>query len=149
MNPSHTRRRLLQAGLAFCGAALLPTARACEFFCTSLRIEHPWTRASAPGASTARVCMTFDEVLRTDRLIHVETPVAAAAEMGGPQRTGTAINFVIPEGQESELTEEGVHILLTGLRHPLEEAREYPLTLVFEHAGRVEVRLSVDYAHMG
>lgn len=150
MSPSHPRRRLLQAGFACLAATLLPTAQACEFFCTSLRIEHPWTRVSAPGASTAKVCMTFDEVLRADRLIHVETPVAAAAEMGGLAGTaGSAVNFFIPQGQESVLTEDGIHILLTGLRHPLEAAREYPMTLVFEHAGAVQVSLSVDYEHMG
>ena len=46
------RRDLLRASLA-CGVALLlPAARACAFFSPTLRIIHPWARASEPGATT-------------------------------------------------------------------------------------------------
>lgn len=47
------RRDLLRASMA-CGVALLlSAARACKFFFSpTLRIIHPWTRASEPGATT-------------------------------------------------------------------------------------------------
>jgi len=120
-------------------------ARACEFFTTTLRVTHPWARATAAGGRGAIVSMVFDEVTVTDRLIGVSTPVAAGAELGGQGGT-RPVDFVIPQGVTSTLSEQGVFIRLIGLRHPLELARAYPLTLVFEQGGTVEADLSIDYA---
>lgn len=138
------RRGVLRTGLALGATLLLPTARACEFFTSTLRVTHPWVRASAAGATSAIVSMKFDEVIQADRLIRVETPVAAAAEMGGvAARPG--VDYFIPQGQESALSETGTYLRLLGLKHPLEVGREYPLILVFEKGGVVEASLSVDF----
>jgi len=144
MNRVPHRRGVLHTGLALSLSLALPAARACEFFTTNLRIVHPWTRATARDASFAVVCMKFDDVAQADRLIGVETPVASGAEMGGAG-AGPGVDFVIPEGRESVLSEAGTHVRLTGLKFPLEVAREYPLTLVFEKGGVVNATLSVDY----
>ncbi|MDC8786260.1 copper chaperone PCu(A)C [Roseateles koreensis] len=147
------RRRWLQGTLA-CGLGfVLPEARACEFFTTTLRVTHPWTRASRPGDSDAVVCMRFDEVTQADRLIHISTPVAAGAliqrantsQVAANSRGDVPINFLISADQVTEFTETGVHLRLTGLRHPLEIARSYPLTLTFAIGGVVEADLSIDY----
>ena len=145
MHPPLARRQLLRAGLAAGAMLALPAARACEFFALHVRITHPWTRASAPGAASAVVCMRFDEVTLSDRLIGVESPVAESAEMGGTV-TGGPVNLAIPADGLITLSEAGRHILLVGLRHALMVAREYPLTLVFERSGSVQATLSVDYA---
>ena len=139
------RRHLLRTGLAAGALLALPSARACEFYAVNLRITHPWTRASAPGATTAMVCMRFDEVTQTDRLIGVQSPVAESAEMGGVAMPGP-VNLAIPADQLITLSEVGPHIRLLGLRHELLVAREYPLTLVFERSGSVQATLSVDHA---
>jgi copper(I)-binding protein len=89
--------------------------------------------------------MGFDEVAADDRLIAVETPVAEGAQMGG-EAAGGAVNFVIPAGQASALSEQGSFVRLVGLRHPLEIGRNYPLHLGFERAGLVIARLNVDFA---
>ena len=155
MHPPLARRQLLRAGLAAGAMLALPSARACEFFARNLRITHPWTRASAPGATSAVVCMRFDEVTLSDRLIGVESPVAESAEMGGLTMGGLTmggvpvpgpVNLAIPADQLLTLTEAGPHIRLIGLRHELAVGREYPLTLVFERSGSVQTSLSVDYA---
>jgi copper(I)-binding protein len=139
------RRRLLQAagasGLVFAG---LP-ARACEFYSTNLRITHPWTRATPEDAASAIVCMRFDEVLKDDRLIGVETLVARGAEIGG-RLAQPAVDFHIPQGRETLLSERDTWLRLTGLTMPLEVGRSYPLHLVFETGGAVRTDLSVDYA---
>ena len=145
MNKPFARRQLLRAGLAAGTMLALPAARACEFFAANLRITHPWTRASAPCATTAMVCMRFDEVTLSDRLIGVECPVAESAEMGGLPMGGP-VSLLIPADQQITLSEAGLHIRLVGLRHELMVAREYPLTLVFERSGSVQATLSVDYA---
>lgn len=146
------RRRLLKhslglgmgIGLGLAGG--LPAARACEFYTTHLRITHPWTRASVPGQTTAIVSLKFDEVTHSDRLIGLNTPVAQGAVLSGPGLgEPQALSFLVPAGRETWFSEQGLHIRLTGLRQPLEMARSYPLTLLFEHGGRVEADLSVDY----
>ncbi len=148
MNLALQRRSLLRFGLAGVGLWLGSQAQACEFFAAHLRITHPWTRATAPGETSALVCLRIDEVTLSDRLIQVVTPVADAAEMGGVLLPGP-VNVAIPVDEVTQLSEAGPHIRLLGLRHPLEVAREYPMDLIFERAGVVQARLSVDYARFG
>ncbi len=140
------RRALLLGGLAL-GAAL-PPARACEFFAPGLRIAHPWTRATAPGEAVAGLYMKVDQVTRSDRLIRVETPLATGAEMAG-RDAGPGVNWILPEGEESVLSESGTFIRLLGLKQPLEVARSYPLILEFENGGIVQATLNVDYTRFG
>lgn len=131
----------MAASLAF----KLPAARACEYFSPTLRVTHPWARASAPGARTAVVSMKFDDVLQDDRLIGVQTPVASGAEIAGPGAE-PGVNLLIPNGRETLLSEGGLHLRLTGLQLPLEIGRSYPLKLTFERGGVVNATLSIDYA---
>ena len=144
MSRNIRRRSLLHGGAALGVALLAPAARACEFFSSNLRIIHPWTRASSVGATSAMVSMRFNDVAETDRLLKVETPVASGAEFGG-EGADPKIDFAIPAGQESALTEAGIHVRLVGLQQPLEIGRSYPLTLTFEKGGVVSATLNVDY----
>ncbi|MBQ1762636.1 MAG: copper chaperone PCu(A)C [Aquincola sp.] len=150
-HPIHRRRLLysgLQAGLSLGLAGLLPQARACEYFSPNLRITHPYTRATQPGETSIAVTMKFDEVTRADRLIGVQTPVAEGAEIGG-ELARPSVDFVIPEGEETWLREDRSFLRLVGLKHPLEVARTYPMTLVFEHGGPVPATLNIDYVRFG
>jgi copper(I)-binding protein len=144
MIPITHRRTLLRAGLATGVAMLLPPARACEFFTGTLRVTHPWTRATSADATTAVLCMRIDEVDQADRLVGARTPVALGAEMGG-SGVGRAVDVPIAQGSVVELFEEGVHLRLTGLKQGLQAGREYPLELEFERAGLLLARLSVDF----
>lgn len=144
MNPMIDRRRLLTAGLAFGALFAAPRLKACEFFAETLRVTHPWTRVTAADAPFAVVSMRFDEVTAADRLIGVITPVASGAELGGPDGT-RRLDFAIPEGRETRLGEDGLHLRLTGLRQPLELGRSYPMQLVFEKGGVINTQLSVDF----
>jgi copper(I)-binding protein len=142
--PALHRRHLL---LALGAWTLARPARACDFYSSRLRIWHPWTRATRVDADTARLCMRFDEVNETDRLIGVETPVAGGARLAGPGAPEGAqdLSLVIPRGQELTLTEDGLHIELLDLQQPLQIGRSYPLRLVFESAEPVNALLNVDY----
>ena len=97
MPPTIARRTLLHGGLAASLGLALPAARACEFWSTHLRIYLPRCRATAPGETVAALCMTFDQVLAADRLIGVDTPVAAGAEMGGADER-PVVDFAYPGG---------------------------------------------------
>lgn len=144
MNRLIHRRGALVAGLALGASLVGRPASACEYFGPTLRVTHPWTRATAPGATTAMVCMKFDEVTQADRLIRVETPVATGADMGG-QLAGPRVDFAVPEGRETLLSETGTYLRLTGLNFPLEVGRSYPLVLVFERGGVMNATVTVDF----
>lgn len=150
MNRLIHRRAALRAVLALGTPALAGPARACEYFASNLRIAHPWTRASEPQATSAIVCLKFDEVTLTDRLIGVQTPVASGAEMSdaevGGAAAGQPVNLLIPAGLETVLGETGTCLRLVGLKFPLEVARSYPLRLVFDIGGAVDATLNIDYS---
>jgi len=144
MSPLFNRRAMLRATAAAASALVLPQAQACEFFATTLRIWHPWSRASLPGATDAVVCMRLDEVRLADRLIGVETPLASGADLAG-LKAGTLSDLLIPAGQETLLSEDSTYLRLTGLQQALEVGCAYPLKLVFEHGGTVNAQLSIDF----
>lgn len=143
MNAFFFRRSLLQAGAVLAAQALLPTARACEFFGPTLRVTHPWTRASMPGDTEALVSMVFDQVSEDDRLVGVDTPVAASAGLLVDGRPAP-LDLAIPAGRETRLDAEGVQLRLGALRQPLEVGRAYPMSLRFERGGLVKASLSID-----
>ncbi|GEM_PF-613496 len=144
------RRRLLVAATA--AAAGLTgwsrSAQACDFFSSRLRIWHPWTRATRVDADTATLCMRFDEVQKTDRLIGVESPVCGGARLAGPKTDAQAkgVDLLIREGQELTLTEDGLHIELLDLQQPLQIGRSFPLRLLFASGDAVNAQLNVDFA---
>ena len=148
VNQSIPRRCVLQAGLAVGVSLLVPPAQACEFVASTLTIIHPWTRATGDGATSAIVCMTFQDVSQADCLIGAQTPVAEGVESGG-EGAGPRVNFAILERQTSVLSERGTYLRLVGLKFPMQVGRQYPLTLTFAKAGSILATLSVDYARFG
>ncbi len=144
MLPSFHRRHWLRAGLGLAAAGCWPAARACEVQAEFLRVMHPWTRATAPGAEFGVLCMRIDSVTADDRLIAVHTPVADGAEMGLAQR-GVAVDLPVRAGSEIDMHEHGVHLRLAPLRQALHAGRSYPLQLTFERSGVVHAVLSVDF----
>lgn len=144
MNRLIHRRGVLNAGMALGAALMIPRVRAHEYSTSSLTVIHPWTRASAAGATSAIVSMKFEDIVRTDHLIGAETPVADGAELGG-DGAGAFFDFSIREGQNAELSETGVFLRLLRLRFPLLLGREYPLTLLFQQAGPVQAALLIDF----
>lgn len=145
-----TRRRVLHQGLALVGAGMLPAVgRACEVEAQFLRITHPWTRATAPGAQAGVLCMRIDNVSADDRLIGIETAVAGGAVLvldGGESRP---LDLPIPAGSDIEMHEQGLHLRMSPLRITLHAGRSYPLQLHFARSGVVMATLSVDLPRFG
>jgi copper(I)-binding protein len=111
-----------------------------------LEIDTPWARASIgtarPGAAYVTIRNTGDE---PDRLVGIETPVAARPEVhameekDGVMKMRPAGPLEIPPGREVRLEPGGLHIMLMQLQEPLKEGGQMPLTLVFEQAGEITV----------
>lgn len=144
LSPDDARRRFLRQGAGLALGLLAIPAQACEFATGTLTIHHPWTRAVGKDADHAVVITRFTEVLGSDTLVGVETPVAAGAVLVTPEGTGP-VQLEIPQGQSIELSEAGTHIRLIGLKQPLLLGRSFPMTMEFARSGRIQTQLNVDY----
>ena len=114
-----------------------------------LHVMAPWARASIGAGKTAAVFFTLGNHGAADRLVAVETPVAGKAalhghmEQDGVMKMRPVAAVEVPPGGHAELAPGGLHVMLMGLEAPLAEGARFPLTLVFEKAGRIEVQVPV------
>lgn len=139
--------RLSSATLALLVLALVPLAgcapgdgRAAAD--ASLRVidvtvDHP----SNPQQAAVRLVIDNGSD-RPDRLISVATPVAAAARVHRSQvdaqgrATMAAVDGLpVPAASKVRFSPGGLHIMLTGLRRPLELGERFDLVLTFAEAG--------------
>ena len=84
-----------------------------------------------------------------DRLLSVSTLVAASAALHGTRMDGDIMRMEeagiveLPPGGTIEMVPGGLHVMLMGLKAPLLEGEIIDLTLTFERAGDVLVRVPV------
>lgn len=131
--------------------ALSATAQAHEYQVGSLHIDHPWTRAMPPGAPNGAAYLVVHNRGETaDRLLGADTPAAAKAEVhehvhqdGLMKMRQVEGGLAIPAGAEAVLEPGGTHLMLFGLKQPLEDGQRFPLTLHFEKAGDLQVDVVV------
>lgn len=114
-------------------------------------IEHPWARPTFGTLQTGVVYMTLvNKGKESDVLVAVSTPVAAHASIHatlmreGVMRMLALDNLSLPAGQNVTFAPGGLHIMLTGITHPLQKGEHFPLTLVFQKAGAIEVQGTVE-----
>ncbi len=139
--------------LALATALMLATpALAHEVTVGDLQIIHPHIPQPAATAKAAGGFMAItNNGTETDRLIGVETAIAAKAEVHESRVDANGVGTMehvdaveIPPGQTVNLEHGGYHIMLMGLSGPLLEGELHKATLVFERAGRVEIEFQVD-----
>jgi len=134
-------------------AMTLP-AGAHEFAASEIKIDHPWAR---PTVTTRQPAAVFFHLENTgehdDTLIAVEIgeDIAQGAELhttindeGVFRMRPLAGGITLPAGAEVAVQPGGHHVMLFGLTVPLTEGARFPVTLVFEQAGRVEVEVVVE-----
>jgi hypothetical protein len=82
---------------------------------------------------------------QADRLIGAETRIAERTEIHTHRMENDIAKMVqvvdvdIPGGGEVAFKPKSFHLMFIGLKQPLAEGDTFPVTLIFEHAGRVEV----------
>ncbi|MGD9507582.1 MAG: copper chaperone PCu(A)C [Geminicoccaceae bacterium] len=125
------------------------TAVAHETKVGSLTIEHAWARPAAKGNAAAY--MVIMNAGAADRLTGVSTEVAATAELHSSTIDAQGVGRMVPvqavelpSDAEAKLAPGGLHIMLIGLKQPLVEGQEFPLTLDFEQAGAVTVEVAIE-----
>src|SRR5215475_6576118 len=129
-------------------------ARAYDYKLGALEIDHPWSRAVPKGATVAAGYVTITNTgSEPDRLVSGSTPVAKKFEihaMSMDQDKGimrmrpVQAGIVIRPGETVELKPESFHIMMTGLKQPIEKGKPFKGALVFEKSGTVEIEFAVE-----
>lgn len=138
--------------LGLASAALALSTAAHAFTTGSIKIEHPWSRETAPKAAVGAGFLTIQNFGKApDRLIAVKSSVAGKTEIhtmtmeGGVMRMRElTAGLTIPAGSEVKLQPGAEHIMFMGLKEQIKKGQDFKATLVFERAGEVEVTFQVD-----
>ena len=116
----------------------------------AISVDHAWARATPPLATSGAVYLTIVDHGAPDRLIGVTTPVAGKAELHRTTMRGNVMQMRAVDGLAVSgpapvtLAPGGYHVMLTGLKQPLQQGQSFPLTLQFEHAGSVQVPVVIE-----
>lgn len=133
--------------LAFFTLALLGAvpAQSHEYYADGFTVVHPWGAASEPQARDAPIYLILESITKSDRLLSANTPLADRVELrGGLDPSAPALSSIeVIAGQEMTFKPDQYHLLLKGLKTPLEWGRSYSMGLKFERAGVVNVMISV------
>lgn len=135
-------------------ALLLPVcaANADDYKAGDLVVSQPWSQELPPNAPTvAAYFVIHNQGQQADRLLSVDTPVAAKAELhehvmqGDLMKMQQVQSVAVPAGKDLTFAPMAYHVMLLGLkdRSVLRDGEHFPLTLNFEHAGPVKVQVTV------
>lgn len=116
-----------------------------------VEVTQAWARASAKMARAGAAYVTLENAGDApDKLVSASTPVAKKAELHTHIKDGDVMKMravqSIEVGPHAKvaLKPGGLHIMLMGLKAPLDKGTHFPLTLVFEKAGKMTVDVSVE-----
>jgi copper(I)-binding protein len=132
--------------------ALSSGAYAYDYKVGALEIDHPWSRAVPKGATVAAGYVTIKNTgTEPDRLVSGSTPVAGKFEIhemsmdkGVMKMRPVAGGLEIKPGETVELKPESFHIMLMGVKQPIQKGKPFKGSLVFEKAGPVDVDFAVE-----
>jgi copper(I)-binding protein len=139
----------------FCALGLMLLAgpgRADTYRAGSLEVLQPWSQALPPSAPTAAAYFSVRNTgMADDRLLSVDTPVAAEAQLhehvgaDGMMKMQQVSAVIIPAAGRVRFAPFASHVMLLGLgdRSQLVEGASFPLTLHFQRAGDVHVQVQV------
>ena len=126
----------------FVSLMMLSTAMASDLMFGALQFRA--TVGSMPS-SAAYLSITNHGAM-ADRLLAVESGLARKTELHTMEVTNDVMKMrqidggiAIPAGKTIQLAPGGLHVMLIGLKAPLNADENYQVTLVFEKAGKVEL----------
>lgn len=141
-------RRTMIAGLVAAGL-LANATHAQEATTDTLEISGGFARASAGMAKAGAAFMTITSLGEADRLVAFSSPACARPELhthindDGVMRMRQVEAIDVPAGGSAELKPGGLHLMMIDLTGQLVEGETVDVTLVFEHAGEVNVTLPI------
>ena len=133
---------------------LLPAAFASadDYRLGELTIASPWSMELPPNAPTVAAYFVIHNNGQTaDKLLNVDSPVAGLAQLhehvhaNGLMKMQQVPSVAVPAKGDLTLAPMAYHVMLLGLkdRSLLADGKQFPLTLTFEKAGKVQVEVSV------
>ena len=133
-----------------CLAAATPVAAGHETRLGPITIVHAYARPTAPGQPVGGAYLRLVNQGPADRLVAARSEVAAGVELHSMHMEGDVMRMreiaavELPAGRTVALKPGGMHLMLVGLKAPLETGDSFPLTLKFERAGEVVVTVPVE-----
>lgn len=124
-----------------------------EFKGGQLEIDHPWSRATPPGARVAGGYLVIkNKGGEADRLVSIQSDISEKAEIhqmsvgadGVMKMRQITDGVEIPAGGEVAFKSGSYHIMFIGLKAPVKEGEKFSGTLTFEKAGAVTVEFTID-----
>ncbi len=111
--------------------------------------QNVWARATPPGASTAAIYMTLTSP-SGDKLTGASTPLAGKTGVHETRMSGDVMRMRpveggldLPAGMPVKLAPGGYHLMLEGLKQPLNAGQEVPVHLTFQNAPPLDVEAHV------
>lgn len=149
----HARRALLVALLlaaASASGSWSRVAEAHEFKAGAIRIDHPYSTPTPPGARTGAVYfrMLINRGRTSDQLVAARASVAGRVELhrmrmdDGVMRMREVESIELPVGQAVPARHgqsDAYHLMLFDLKAPLKDGDRFSVWLRFRDAGEVEV----------
>ena len=132
----------VMAGILFLGAT--PTSAE-----NLLQVESAWAHALPSVARNGAVYLRVNNHGEADRLVSVSTRVAERVELHTSSYQDGLLQMhhlpavEIAEGEEIEFKPGEHHLMLINLHAPLRRGEKFPVSLVFEKYGTVEVMVRI------
>ncbi len=145
---------MMLKNLLILAALLLPVsfAQADQYKVGELTIAQPWSMELPPNAPAAAAYFVIhNSGQQPDRLVSVDTPIAATAELhehvhaNGLMKMQQVPAVDIPPGADATFAPMGYHVMMLDLKDKssLIEGAQFPLTLHFEKSGNITVQVVV------
>jgi periplasmic copper chaperone A len=114
-------------------------------------IEHPWSRATAPGAVNGAVFVTIRNADgNEDRLVSAACDIADDVQLhtvlvgaDGVKAMRQVEHIVVPANGSVVLKPGSFHVMLIGLKRPLVAGEKLPLTFTFANSGTQQIIVPV------
>jgi copper(I)-binding protein len=142
-------KRYLPLFIPLLAIALVVPAVAHHYELGKLVIGHPWSRSTPTGMSTGVAYLSItNSGTETEVLTGASSPAATSVQFhetsisGGMARMRPLTEIVIAPGATVRIEPGAIHLMLIGLKAPLEAGKSVPLTLEFRRAGSITVQHS-------
>lgn len=112
----------------------------------ALRVDAPYLRVPPPGAAATGAFMRIDNGGSSERqLVRAESPAAETVELhthlneNGMMKMRAVPAIPIPAGGHTELKPGSYHVMLIGMKRPLQAGDIVPITLRFDDGTQIRV----------
>ena len=145
-------RRFVQIIPLITGITLMSTALAQEFKLGDIQISHPYARSTVAQQSSGGAYLELENKGKTDdKLIKIESGIAHSVEIHTMEMVGDVMKMreadgitLKPGSKISMKPGGGYHVMLIGLNRQLKAGDQFPLTLTFANAGKIDVIVHVN-----